>query len=120
MDVPVRVGTHASRIRYIQSQNRFTEARARYYFQQLIEGVEYCHSQGVIHRDLKPENLLLDENMNLKVRGIELSSFDLWPRVGRPGYGSQFCFENCSDIGLRPLRALHRLGGGGLAHDGTQ
>lgn len=46
---------------------RFTEDQARYYFHQLIEGVEYCHSQGVCHRDLKPENLLLDEEGNLKV-----------------------------------------------------
>lgn len=52
---------------YIHTQNRFSEDQARYYFRQLIEGVEYCHSQGVCHRDLKPENLLLDEEWNLKV-----------------------------------------------------
>jgi serine/threonine protein kinase len=25
---------------------RFDEAKARYYFRQLIKGVKYCHSQG--------------------------------------------------------------------------
>eukprot|EP01023_Acetabularia_acetabulum_P039816 TRINITY_DN383_c0_g1_i1.p1 TRINITY_DN383_c0_g1~~TRINITY_DN383_c0_g1_i1.p1 ORF type:complete len:336 (-),score=47.62 TRINITY_DN383_c0_g1_i1:352-1359(-) len=39
---------------------RFTENEARYFFQQLVAGVDYLHSQGVAHRDLKLENLLLN------------------------------------------------------------
>ncbi len=41
-------------------------AAARFYFDQLIAGVVYCHSKGVCHRDLRVENLMLDN----KVRGI--------------------------------------------------
>ncbi|KAH1134949.1 hypothetical protein GLYMA_05G176100v4 [Glycine max] len=33
---------------------------ARYFFQQLISGVSYCHSMEICHRDLKLENTLLD------------------------------------------------------------
>lgn len=40
---------------------------ARYYFKQFIDGLEFCHRQGVVHRDLKTENLLLDKNYNLKI-----------------------------------------------------
>ncbi len=32
----------------------FNEDMARFYFRQLVQGVGYCHSQGVCHRDLKP------------------------------------------------------------------
>ncbi|XP_022768517.1 CBL-interacting serine/threonine-protein kinase 8-like isoform X7 [Durio zibethinus] len=53
---------------------RLSEAEARRYFQQLIDGVEYCHSKGVYHRDLKPENLLLDSLGNLKISDFGLSA----------------------------------------------
>ncbi|CAN1341107.1 CBL-interacting serine/threonine-protein kinase 8 [Linum perenne] len=53
---------------------RLSEAEARRYFQQLIDGVDYCHSKGVYHRDLKPENLLLDSQGNLKISDFGLSA----------------------------------------------
>lgn len=34
--------------------NRFCEETARFYFRQLVDGVQYCHENGVCHRDLKP------------------------------------------------------------------
>ncbi|KAK3024537.1 hypothetical protein RJ639_043729 [Escallonia herrerae] len=34
--------------------------QARFFFQQLISGVSYCHDMQVCHRDLKLENTLLD------------------------------------------------------------
>ncbi|CAI9758784.1 unnamed protein product [Fraxinus pennsylvanica] len=38
----------------------FYEDEARFFFQQLISGVSYCHSMRICHRDLKLENALLD------------------------------------------------------------
>ncbi|GLT60560.1 hypothetical protein SLA2020_333220 [Shorea laevis] len=58
----------------IVHQGRLSEANARRYFQQLIDGVDYCHSKGVYHRDLKPENLLLDSQGNLKISDFGLSA----------------------------------------------
>lgn len=58
----------------IVRQGRLSEAEARRYFQQLIDGVDYCHSKGVYHRDLKPENLLLDSQGNLKISDFGLSA----------------------------------------------
>lgn len=58
----------------IVRHGRLSEAEARLYFQQLIDGVDYCHSKGVYHRDLKPENLLLDSQGNLKISDFGLSA----------------------------------------------
>eukprot|EP00252_Welwitschia_mirabilis_P019830 TRINITY_DN4697_c0_g1_i9.p1 TRINITY_DN4697_c0_g1~~TRINITY_DN4697_c0_g1_i9.p1 ORF type:complete len:285 (-),score=20.97 TRINITY_DN4697_c0_g1_i9:590-1444(-) len=44
----------------ICNAGRFTEDEARFFFQQLISGVSYCHSMKICHRDLKLENTLLD------------------------------------------------------------
>lgn len=44
----------------ICNAGRFSEDEARFFFQQLISGVGYCHSMQVCHRDLKLENTLLD------------------------------------------------------------
>lgn len=58
----------------IVAEGRFKDDQARLYFQQLIDGVVYCHNAGVCHRDLKPENLLLDDNENLKISDFGLSA----------------------------------------------
>ncbi|KAK6945635.1 Protein kinase domain [Dillenia turbinata] len=44
----------------ICNAGRFSEDEARYFFQQLISGVNYCHTMQICHRDLKLENTLLD------------------------------------------------------------
>lgn len=31
----------------------------------MIDGIDYCHSRGIMHRDLKPQNLLIDETGNI-------------------------------------------------------
>lgn len=37
----------------ILNEGKLPEAVARRFFQQLIDGVDYCHRRGVCHRDLK-------------------------------------------------------------------
>ncbi|CAO2837887.1 unnamed protein product [Amaranthus hypochondriacus] len=46
----------------ICNAGRFSEDEARFFFQQLISGVSYCHTMEICHRDLKLENTLLDDS----------------------------------------------------------
>jgi len=50
---------------------RFDEKLARTYFHQLIEGLEYLHSNTVSHLDLKLENLLLGNHFILKIADFD-------------------------------------------------
>ena len=53
---------------------RLDEKFARYYFKQLLDGLNYLHNAGFVHRDLKIENLMLDRNFNLKISDFGFSS----------------------------------------------
>ncbi|KAF9571008.1 serine/threonine-protein kinase HAL4/sat4 [Mortierella alpina] len=51
----------------IASATTLGETESGCFFAQLINGVAFLHSMGVVHRDLKPENLLLTADGCLKI-----------------------------------------------------
>lgn len=58
----------------VSSRGKLPEKEGRRLFQQLIDGVSYCHDRGVCHRDLKLENILIDGKGNIKVSDFGLSA----------------------------------------------
>ncbi|XP_054795943.1 probable serine/threonine-protein kinase At1g09600 [Prosopis cineraria] len=54
---------------------KFTEGQIKCYMQQLLCGIEHCHSHGVLHRDIKGSNLLIDKNGILKIGDFGLATF---------------------------------------------
>ncbi|KAG8637130.1 hypothetical protein MANES_15G087101v8 [Manihot esculenta] len=54
---------------------KFTEPQVKCYMQQLLQGLDHCHSHGVLHRYIKGSNLLIDNIGILKIADFGLASF---------------------------------------------
>lgn len=58
----------------IKKKRRFSESEVKFFMLQVLEGLEYLHSQKIIHRDLKLGNLFLGENMTIKMGDFGLAT----------------------------------------------
>ncbi|XP_068429815.1 calcium/calmodulin-dependent protein kinase kinase 2 isoform X2 [Clinocottus analis] len=58
----------------VPSDKPFSEDQSRFYFQDLLRGIEYLHYQRIIHRDVKPSNLLVGEDGHIKIADFGVSN----------------------------------------------
>ncbi|XP_061824895.2 serine/threonine-protein kinase PLK4-like [Nerophis lumbriciformis] len=56
------------------SKRRFSETEARHFMHQLVNGMLYLHSHGILHRDLSLSNLLLTKDMDIKIADFGLAT----------------------------------------------
>jgi serine/threonine protein kinase len=89
----------------LERHGRVDESLARQYFQQLVDGVDFCHKSGVAHRDLKPENLLVDANGDIKItdfgfsamKSVDANAGLLYTQCGTPDYCAPEIIERADE-----------------------
>jgi len=57
----------------IKSPQPLSDEHIQFFLYQILRGLKFIHSAGVIHRDLKPRNLLVNSNCDLKICDFGLS-----------------------------------------------
>ncbi|XP_044230652.1 serine/threonine-protein kinase PLK4 isoform X2 [Thunnus albacares] len=61
--------------RYLKERKMaFSEDEARHFMHQIVKGMLYLHTHGILHRDLTLSNLLLTSNMNIKIGDFGLAT----------------------------------------------
>jgi serine/threonine-protein kinase len=79
---------------HIQAQARFGLKEIGELIRQLLDGLGYAHSLGVVHRDIKPSNILINDDGRLKLTDFGIARIEsstltqVGEIMGSPGYMS--------------------------------
>ena len=60
---------------HLNNFKRFPEQLAKFYFCEILLGLEYLHSRDVVYRDIKPENILIDIDGHIKIADFGLAKY---------------------------------------------
>ncbi len=60
----------------VKSSQVLSADHVQFFVYQILRGLKYIHSAGVMHRDIKPRNLLVNANCDLRICDLGLARLD--------------------------------------------
>ena len=77
---PCLILEHVENIEFRHLYADLTKCDIKFYILELLKGLDYAHSHGIIHRDIKPGNVLMNKRMsrsNGKERSLTIVDWGL-------------------------------------------
>jgi serine/threonine protein kinase len=90
---------------FVRKRSKLNENIARFIFRQIIEALQYIHSQNIVHRDIKLDNILIDLQSNIKICDFGVSKSIrkndvMHDQCGTPAYIAPEILKNCGYEGF--------------------
>lgn len=85
---------------------------------QLLDALEYIHSNGVVHRDIKPSNIMIEGDSNVRLMDLGISrinngnKFSQYGFIGTPQYAApeQILRDKARSVHINAATDLYSLG----------
>ncbi|CAH8586799.1 unnamed protein product [Heterobilharzia americana] len=87
----------------IPDEKVLTDRQISEYFQDILDGLQYLHSEKIIHRDVNPSNILITNDDHLKITdfsmSVEFTGEDIYlsGTLGTPEYLAPECVNGSSE-----------------------
>ena len=84
---------------FVRKRSKISESISKFIFKQIIEALDFIHSNNIVHRDIKLDNILIDLQNNIKICDFGVSKqikngVLMRDQCGTPAYIAPEILEN--------------------------